>query len=71
MNIIQIGIIKRQKENTSNYACGVKLNIPGVRLIDDTSILMILQVQCRYVKVEELVDEIFEELHKAGLVGLE
>ena len=43
LNIIQIGNIERQKENMSNYACVVKLNIPGVRLIDDTSILMILQ----------------------------
>jgi hypothetical protein len=41
--IIQIGNIERQKENTSNYACVVRLNIPGVGLNDDTSILTILQ----------------------------
>jgi hypothetical protein len=44
LSIIQIGNIARQKENTSNYACVVKLNIPRVGLIDDISILMILQV---------------------------
>ena len=43
LNIIQIWIIERQKENTSNYACVVLLIIPGVELIDDTSILTILQ----------------------------
>ena len=44
LNIIQIGNIERQKENTSNYACVVNLNIPGVGLIDDKSFLTILQV---------------------------
>ena len=43
LNIIQIGNIERQKENTSNYACVVFLNISGVGLIDDTNILTILQ----------------------------
>jgi hypothetical protein len=32
LNIIQIGIIERQKENTSNYTCAVILSIPGVGL---------------------------------------
>jgi hypothetical protein len=31
LNIIQIRIIERQKENTSNYACVALLIIPGVR----------------------------------------
>ncbi len=43
LSIIQIGNIERQKENTSNYACVVRLDIPGVGLIDDTSNLTILQ----------------------------
>ena len=34
LSIIQIGNIERQKENTSNYACVVRLNIPGMELID-------------------------------------
>ena len=42
LSIIQIGNIERQKENTSNYACAVRLKFPGVGLIDDTSILTIL-----------------------------
>ena len=43
LNIIQIGIIERQKENTSNYACVALLIISGVGLINDSSILRILQ----------------------------
>ena len=43
LNIIQIGNFERQKENTSNYACEVRLNIHGMELIDDTSILTIMQ----------------------------
>ena len=39
LNIIQIGNIERQKENTSNYVCVALLIIPGVGLIDDTIIL--------------------------------
>jgi hypothetical protein len=43
LNIIQIGNIERQKENTSNYASVATLSIPGVGLSNDTSILKMLQ----------------------------
>ncbi len=56
LNIIQIGNIEKQKENTSNYACVVRLKVPGVGLIDDPSILTILQHKVESQTIFQIVD---------------
>jgi hypothetical protein len=64
--IIQIGNIERQKENTSNYACAVSLIIPGVGLIDDTSILTILQ---KYNRITNYLSDCGYHHRKPNTIG--